>query len=138
MENEYKDDHVQIRIRQKEINAPQYLIDKVQQKLNELLLYSTVCRFCKLSTTITLTDDERTQLYCLARKNYCRIDKINVETDWIVCSIPKAFPPSAVTSSLVVQRSKEFSSSLSMKKISLLESSIEIYLTEQTTFVPVR
>ena len=138
IENEYTDDHVKIRIRSKEFSAPQYLIDKVKQKLNDLIFYSTVCRFRKMGNTITLTDDDRTQINQIARRNYCRIEKIDSQTDWIVCSIPQAFSSSAATSKLAIQRSNELCSSLSMKKISILQSSIEIYLTNKITSIPVR
>jgi hypothetical protein len=74
-----------------------------------------------MGNTNTLTDDERTEINQIARRNYCRIEKIDSQTDWIVCSIPKAF-----------------SSSVSMRKISILQSSIEIYLINPTTSIPVR
>ncbi|CAF4018972.1 unnamed protein product, partial [Adineta steineri] len=136
IEDEYKDDHVKIRIRLKEFSAPQYVAEKVKQKITDLILYTTICRFSKMSTEIVFTDDQRTHIYQIARKNYCRIEKIDNQTDWIVCPIPKAFSSSSATSNLTVQRSNEFYSGLSMKKISILQSSIEIYLTDQITSIP--
>ncbi|CAF0897838.1 unnamed protein product [Adineta steineri] len=136
IEDDYKDDHVKIRIRLKEFSASQYVAEKVKQKITDLILYTTICRFSKMSTEIIFTDDQRTHIYQIARKNYCRIEKIDNQTDWIVCPIPKAFSSSSATSNLTVQRSNEFCSGLSMKKISILQSSIEIYLTDQITSIP--
>jgi hypothetical protein len=91
-----------------------------------------------MGNTNTLTDDERTEINQIARRNYCRIEKIDSQTDWIVCSIPKAFSSSVPASNLAIQRSSELCASLSMRKISILQSSIEIYLINPTTSIPVR
>ena len=137
IEDEYKDDHVKIRLRSKEFSAPQYVAEKVKQKLNDLIFYSTVCRFRKMGHDITFTDDQCTHIYQIARRNYCRLEKIENQTDWIVCSIPRAISSSATTSNLTLKHSNELCSRLSMRKISILQSSIEIYLTQETTSIPV-
>jgi hypothetical protein len=124
--------------KKKEVRAPHYLIDKMKRKINELIFNSTVCRYRKMGDSIILTDDQHLQIMSIAKKNYCRIDKIDNQTDWVICSIPKAFQSSANTSSLVIQQLNEFCSSLSMKKISTSHGSIEIYLASQTISIPVR
>jgi hypothetical protein len=138
IEDEYKDDYVKIRIRLKEFSAPQYVAEQVKQKIHNLIFYSTICRFRKIGNDMIFTEEQRTHIYQIARRNYCRIEKIENEIDWIVCSIPNAFSQSAPTSNLTLQRSSDLCSGLCMKNISILQSSLQIYLTDQISSIPVR
>ncbi|CAF3609150.1 unnamed protein product [Rotaria socialis] len=136
IENEYKDDCVKIRIRLKEFSAPQYLIDNIKQKIRELMIQIVTCQFHKIGNSITLTNDNNKQLNRIARHNYCRIEKLETKTEMKVYSIPKALSPSVNISNSIMLQSNEFVSALSMRKMSVLNGSIEIYLTNQSDSIP--
>lgn len=138
IENEYKDDNVKIRIRQKEFNAPQYLIEKIKEKISELMFLLATSQFKKIGNSFILTNEQIKQLNQIARGNKCRIEKIDTKTEREVYSIPKTLSQSSNTSTFIIEQSNEFCSSLSMRKISVLNGSIEIYLTNQSTTIPVR
>ena len=138
IQNAYKDDNVEIRLRQKQINAPRYLMDTIKKKLSELLCYSTTFQFFSIGSVIALTDEQHEQLNQIARKNYCRIEKIDRQTDWIVCSIPKALSFTVPKSNLLIERSNELCSSITMKKMAISRSTIEIYLEDQNVSLLVR
>ncbi|CAF1449677.1 unnamed protein product [Rotaria sordida] len=136
IENEYKNDCVKIRIRQKEFSVPQYLIGKIKQKIHELMIQTIICKYQKIGNSILLNDDNNKQFYQIAKRNYCRIEKIEIKTEMNVYSIPKALSQTSNISNSIIQQSNEFTSSLSMKKISVLNGSIEIYLTNQSISIP--
>ncbi|CAF5101370.1 unnamed protein product, partial [Rotaria sp. Silwood1] len=136
IENEYKDDNVKIRIRLKEFSAPQYLIETIKEKLKGLMVQKTIFQYQKIGNSIELTDNHSDELKRIARQNYCRIEGIETKTGMKLYSIPKALSQSSNVSSSIVQNSNEFISSLSARKISIMNGSIEIYLTNQSNTIP--
>lgn len=129
---------MKIRIRHQEFTSPKYLVDKIKQRLNELITYSSTWTFCKMdNATLALSDDQWREISTIARRNFCQIQKIDFEADSIIISIPKAVSTSKTTSSLVLQRSHQLSSSLSMKQIPIAQGFIETHLTSQTKTIPV-
>lgn len=138
IEDEFKDDGVKIRMRQKEFRAPQYLIEKMKQRVKELIFQTVNYRFEKIGNSFELTDDNNNQLNRIAQHNYCRIEKIETKSEMKIYPIPKALSQLPNMSSSIIQQSKKFYSSLSVRKISVLNGSIEIYLTDQTISIPVR
>ncbi|CAF3163530.1 unnamed protein product, partial [Rotaria sp. Silwood2] len=136
IENEYKKDSVKIRIRQKEFSAPQYLLEIIEKKIQKLLIHRIVCQYEQIGNSILLTDYDYRQLNRLVYVNYGRIDQIETKTIMKVYSIPKASSIISNISNSLIQQSNEFFSSLSMRKISVLNGSIEIYLTNQSSSMP--
>ncbi|CAF3303678.1 unnamed protein product [Rotaria socialis] len=132
IENDYKNDNVKIRIRQKEFYAPQYLIETIKQHINELICHTTTCIIQTMENSISLTDDEKTQLIEIAKRYYCSIERIESNTEVQICSIPIALTKTSSTSTAMIQQSKAFCSSLSVKKISVLNSSIEVYTADHS------
>lgn len=130
IENEYKDDHVKIRIRLREFTAPQYLIAKIKQQINELIIEKSICRFQQIDNSIVLTNEQRRKIYQIARNNHCQIETIEIKFDVEVYTIPNA--------PLSESQSDQSHSWMSARKISILNSSIEIYLTNQSNSIPVR
>lgn len=137
IQDEYKDDAVKIRIRSKEFCAPQYLIETIKQKIYELIYENIICQYEKIGNSITLTDNHKNQLYKIAKYNYCRIEKLETKLDIKVYSIPKALSTTANVSSSIVQQSNELTSSLSIRQISVLKGSIEIYLRNTSDSISV-
>ena len=73
----------------------------------------------------------------IAKRHYCRIVEIEAKLDTKIYSIPKALSPTSSASTLIMQQSNEFYSSLSMRRIVVLNGSIEIYLTNQSSSISV-
>ncbi|UJR16813.1 hypothetical protein I4U23_003712 [Adineta vaga] len=94
------------------------LIKKTKRQLLQSIIHQHIIQ---IGNDITLTDDQRTQIYQIAKRNYCRIEKFENQNSWIVCTIPKASATSATISNLTLQRSND---------------SIEIYLTHDITSIP--
>ncbi|CAF3806468.1 unnamed protein product [Rotaria sp. Silwood1] len=136
IEDEYKDDCVKIRIRKTEFSAPQYLIDKIHEKIKQLMIQPVIFQYMEIENSVQLTDDDIKKIRHIAEYNYCRIEKIDSKMEMKVYSIPKASSQLTNISSSIIQQSNEFISSLSMRKISVLNGSIEIYLTDQTRSIP--
>ncbi|CAF2751248.1 unnamed protein product [Rotaria sp. Silwood2] len=136
IENEYKNDSVKIRIRLKEFSAPQYLLETIEKKIQKLLIHRIICQYEQIGNSILLTDYDYRQLNRLVYVNYGRIDQIETKTIMKVYSIPKASSIISNISNSLIQQSNEFFSSLSMRKISVLNGSIEIYLTNQSSSMP--
>ncbi|CAF1314178.1 unnamed protein product [Rotaria sordida] len=136
IENEYKNDNVKIRIRLKEFSSPQYLLETIEKKIQKLLPHRIVCQYEQIGNSILLTDYDYRQLNRLVYVNYGRIDQIETKTIMKVYSIPKASSTTSNISNSLIQQSNEFFSSLSMRKISVLNGSIEIYLTNQSSSIP--
>ncbi|CAF2916335.1 unnamed protein product, partial [Rotaria sp. Silwood2] len=136
IENEYKNDSVKIRIRLKEFSAPQYLLETIEKKIQKLLIHRIICQYEQIGNSILLTDYDYRQLNRLVYANYGRIDQIETKTIMKVYSIPKASSIISNISNSLIQQSNEFFSSLSMRKISVLNGSIEIYLTNQSSSMP--
>jgi hypothetical protein len=129
---------VKIRIRLKECSAPQYLTEKIKQKINELMFHTVICQFQNIGNFIQLTNDQNQQLSQIARHHYCRIEKIDTKTEMKVYSIPNALSQTPNTLNSIIEQSNAFCSTLSMRKISVLNGSIEIHLTNQSTSITVR
>ncbi|CAF1085138.1 unnamed protein product [Rotaria sp. Silwood1] len=127
IESDYKNDNVQIRIRQKEFYAPQYRIEAIKQHINELIYQSTTFTIQKLENSVCLTDDDSARLNEIAKKHCCRIERIESNVEMQIHPIPKALITTSATSSLFIQQSNTFCSSLSVKKMSVLNGSIEVY-----------
>ncbi|CAF1159377.1 unnamed protein product [Rotaria sordida] len=136
IEDEHKDDCVKIRIRETEFSAPQYLIDKIHEKIKQLMIQPVIFQYKGIGNSVQLTDDDIKKVHHIAEYNYCRIEKIESKVEMKVYSIPKASSQLTNISSSIIQQSNEFISSLSMRKISVLNGSIEIYLTDQTRTIP--
>jgi hypothetical protein len=128
IESDYADDSVQIRIRQKEFYAPQYLIEKIQQHINELIYQTAVCVIQKIGYSISSIKNEMiAQLNQIAKRHYCRIEKTVSKIEMQVHPVPKALAKTSLTSKNIVEQSNAFCSLWSVKKISVLSGSIEIH-----------
>ncbi|CAF1351161.1 unnamed protein product [Rotaria magnacalcarata] len=133
IENMYKNDNVQIRIRQKEFYAPQYLIEEIKKHIYELICQTAICTMQTIESLTALSDDDNVKLNEIAKKYCCSIERIesNVETE--IHRIPKALTNTSSTPSLIIQKSNKFCSSLSVRKISVSNGSIEIYVPDYST-----
>ncbi|CAF4746587.1 unnamed protein product [Rotaria sp. Silwood1] len=138
IESDYKNDNVQIRIRQKEFYAPQYRIEAIKQHINELIYQSTTFTIQKLENSVCLTDDDSARLNEIAKKHCCRIERIESNVEMQIHPIPKALITTSATSSLFIQQSNTFCSSLSVKKMSVLNGSIEVYTPDYSMPCSVR
>ena len=137
IEEEYKDDCVKIRIRQKDFSAPQYLAEKIRQKINELMFRTFICQYQKIGDAIILSAQQHEQIQRLIASFNCRIEKKETKTSMEVYSIPKALSSSVNTANSITEQSQEFSATLSVRKLTVSHGSIEIYLTNQVTTIPV-
>ncbi|CAF3631775.1 unnamed protein product [Rotaria sp. Silwood1] len=135
LEHEYKDDCLRIRIRDKEFSAPQYLIDRIQEKIKRLFIQTSTFQYQKLGDSLQITDENYKKLNQIAQYNYCRIEKIETKAEMKAYSVPKALSPTLNISSSIIEQSNEFISSLSMRKIAILNGSIEIYLANETSSI---
>jgi hypothetical protein len=97
-----------------------------------------ICRYQQIGNSIVVTDHQNEKIQQIARYNNCRIDQIDVKTEMEVYSIPKALSPSANASNSIIEQSNELTSTLTMKKVSVSNGSIEIHLTNQSISLPVR
>jgi hypothetical protein len=130
LQNQYIDDNVKIRIRQKEFCAPQYLIDKIKQQINQLISQSAICLIQKIGKNILLTDEDNSQLNKIATRNNCRIETIHSKNEIQVFTIPKSLTETSIPSKLIIEQSNQFSSSFTVSKISLSNGSIQIHKTD--------
>jgi hypothetical protein len=137
IESEYKDDNVQIHIREKEFHAPQYLIDRIKQQINELICQTVVFVIQKIDNTTSLTDEENVALNKIAKQHNCRIENVESKHEMQVYSIPKALAETMFTSALIVEQSKTFCATSSMRKLSVLHGSIEVYTADQSRSIMV-
>ncbi|CAF1189241.1 unnamed protein product [Rotaria sp. Silwood1] len=135
LEHEYKDDCLRIRIRDKEFSAPQYLIDRIQEKIKRLFIQTSTFQYQKLGDSLQITDENYKKLNQIAQYNYCQIEKIETKAEMKAYSVPKALSPTLNISSSIIEQSNEFISSLSMRKIAILNGSIEIYLANETSSI---
>ncbi len=139
IENDYADDNVEIRIRQKEFYAPQYLIEKIKQHVNDLINQNAVCVIQKIGHSTSSIDEEMiVQLNQIARRHYCRIEKTESKIEMQVHSVPKALAKTSLSSKNTIEQSNLFCSSLSVRKISILNGSIEIHTAAHPTSLLVR
>jgi len=138
IENDYKDDNVQIRIRLKEFYAPQYLIDKIKQDVYELISQTTICIIQKIGNSIPSMDEHITKLNEIARRYYCNIEKVDTKIEMQVHSVPKALEKTAVSSKQMIEQSNAFCSSMHIRKISVLNGSIELHTDDHSRSPSVR
>ncbi|CAF4260209.1 unnamed protein product [Rotaria sp. Silwood2] len=130
IESDYKNDNVQIRIRQKEFYAPQYRIEEIKQRIYELICQTIICSIQMIENSLSLIDDNNSQLNEIAKNYCCRIERIESKAEMQVFPIPKALTKTSSTPSLTIRQSDAFCSSLSVKKISVLNGSVEIYTAD--------
>lgn len=137
IEEEYKDDSVKIRIRQKDFSAPQYLAEKIRQKINEFMFHTLICQYQTMGNSIVVSTQQHEQIQRLLTSSNCRIEKKETRTSMEVYSIPKALSSSSNTSNAIIEQSQDFSATLSVRKISIAHGSIEVHLTNRTKSIPV-
>lgn len=131
IEEEYKDDGVKIRIRQKNFSAPQYLSGTVRYKINELMFHVLICQYHKIGDSFVLTTQQHEQMQKLVQSHHCRIEKIQTRTSTEVYSIPKALSLVSNPSNSIIDQSQQFSARMSVRKIAVANGSIEIHLVNQ-------
>jgi hypothetical protein len=84
-----------------------------------------------------LTDEDNVQLTQIVKKYGCRIEKIDSKVHIQTIQIPKALTKSSVASNVLIEQSNQFSSSLSVRQLSLPNGSIEIHRANQSTCLAV-
>lgn len=137
IEEEYKDDGVKIRIRQKNFSAPQYLSETIRHKINELMFHVLICQYHKMGDSFVLTTEQHEQIEKLVRSYYCRVEKMETKSSVEIYPIPKALSLVSNASNSVIEQSQQFSARLSVRKIAVANGSIEIHLIKQVKSIPV-
>ncbi len=102
------------------------------------MFQTVICRYQQIGNSFVFTDHQNNQIQQISRYNYSRIDQIDIKTEIEVYSIPKALSTSANTSNSIIEQSNEFMSTLTMRKISVANGSIEIHLINPSISIPVR
>ena len=83
-------------------------------------------------------DEQITKLNEIARRYYCNIEKIESKIEMQVHSVPKALAKTAVSSKQMIEQSNTFCSSMYIRKISVLNGSIELHTDDHCRSPSVR
>ena len=137
IENQYRDDGVKILIRQKEILASPSLVNIIRRRLMSLLHYSSVFRFETSIDRIPLSDADQQKLNAIASAQHCKLQRVEYQDDVQIFSIPKATSNPTKSWDSLLQRSEALDTCLTVKKLPIMNGSIEVYFGREKTTVKV-
>lgn len=129
IEHQYKDDNVKFCVRQNEFQAPEFLIRKMKELINQMIFDTFTIEF-----NGTLTDTEESELKHLALINNFQTINIEAKPKTKICSIPKAVTQNPISnlSKFIKEQSTIILSSESIfYKKSVLQASIEIHIISE-------
>ncbi|UJR11256.1 hypothetical protein I4U23_015438 [Adineta vaga] len=137
IENHYVNDNVKIRLQQKEFYAPQYLIEKIKEEINELICETVICTIKTIDNSALLSDENKAQLDRISTQYSCRIERVVSKTELQIFRIPKAVSnATSPISNTMLEQSNQFCSSLSLRAISTSNISIQIHKNDPSVVWP--
>ena len=81
IETEYKADGVSLRIRLQEFQAPTYLNEKINKRINDLLSKMKCENFKSIELFEAIAEQEMSHVKNIAHRNQCHVDKYKLKID---------------------------------------------------------
>ncbi|CAF1304609.1 unnamed protein product, partial [Didymodactylos carnosus] len=104
IEEQYRDDGVNIRLTQDEFDSPEYLKDEIESSVNQLLSQSKTKRFKSIELFSDIAEKECLYIKNIAKKNHCYIE-IKLKTKLNIHVIPKAAVITPPSSKRIIEQS---------------------------------